>query len=103
MSASHLHADTYPYRPGTTIRTGNPCATGSGEPFIATASSASRPSMTACTGTPEVNPSAEVHSNWLAPARRPAWRSRLARLAPSHRALPIYGPATGLDTQHNVM
>src|SRR5580693_5682585 len=25
MSVIHLHADTYPYSPGTTIRTGNPC------------------------------------------------------------------------------
>src|SRR6516225_4711539 len=102
MSVSHLHADTYPYRPGTTIRTGNPCATGSAVPFIATASSASRPSMTACTGTPEVNPSAEVHSSWLAPARMPAARSRLARLAPSHLALPVEGPPAGVDTQHSV-
>src|SRR5215471_1337615 len=99
MSLIHLHADTYPYRPGTTMRTGNPCATGRGVPFIATASRASRPSSAAWTGTPEVNPSTEVHSSWLAPARIPAWRSRLARLAPSHRALPMYGPPTGLDTQ----
>src|SRR5215470_19689341 len=100
MLVTHLHADTYPYRPGTTSRAGNPCATGSGAPFIATATSASRPSITTCTGVPEVNPSTDVHSSWLAPDRIPALRSRLARLAPSHFALPIYGPATGLETQH---
>ncbi len=46
MSVTHLVADTYPYRPGTTIRAGKPCSTGSAVPFIATASSASRPSST---------------------------------------------------------
>ena len=71
-------------------------------PFMATASSASRPSMTVWTGVPEVKPSADVHSSWSAPALIPAWRSRLARLAPSHRALPMYGPPTGLDTQRSV-
>ena len=63
MSVTHLVADTYPYSPGTTIRTGKPCATGSGWPFIATASSASRPSMTVCTGVPDVKPSTDVHSS----------------------------------------
>ena len=71
-------------------------------PFIATASMASRPSMTVCTGVPEVKPSTDVHSSCSAPALIPAARSRLARLAPSHSALPMYGPSTGLDTQHNV-
>ena len=88
MSVIHLHADTYPYRPGTTMRTGNPCSTGSAVPFIATASIASRPSITVCSGVPEVKPSAEVHRSWSAPARTPAWRSRLARLAPTQSALP---------------
>jgi hypothetical protein len=45
------------------MRAGKPCATGSGAPFIATASSASRPSSTTCNGVPEVNPSTEVHSS----------------------------------------
>ena len=61
MSVTHLVADTYPYRPGTTMRAGKPCAIGSGWPFIATASRASRPSITVCTGVPEVNPSTDVH------------------------------------------
>jgi hypothetical protein len=58
--------------------------------------------MTVCTGVPEVNPSTEVHISWSAPALIPASRSRLARLAPSHSALPMYGPPTGSDTQHKV-
>ena len=86
---THLVADTYPYSPGTTIRAGNPCSTGSGWPFMATASSASRPSRTVCTGVPQVYPSAEVDRIWSAPARGRASRSRLARLAPSHLALPM--------------
>ena len=36
--------------PGTTIRTGKPCSTGSGSPFIPTASIASRPSRSAAVG-----------------------------------------------------
>ena len=63
MSVTHLVADTYPYRPGTTMRAGNPCATGSGCPFMAIASRASRPSITVATGVPEVNPSTDVHSS----------------------------------------
>ena len=69
---------------------------------MATATRASRPSITVAIGVPEVNPSTEVHSNWSAPALTPAIRSRLARLAPSHLALPMYGPPTGLDTQVSV-
>ena len=58
-SVSHFVADTYPYSPGTTTRTGNPCSTGSGSPFIPTAISASRPSMSSSVGVPTVNPSAD--------------------------------------------
>ena len=72
-------------------------------PFIATASIASRPSMTVCTGVPEVKPSTEVQNSCSAPARMPASRSRLATLAPIHSALPTYGPPTGLETQVSVM
>ena len=46
-------------RPGTTIRTGKPCSTGSGCPSIPTASMASRPSITAAVGVPIVIPSDE--------------------------------------------
>src|SRR5215469_5146373 len=102
MSVTHLVADTYPYRPGTTMRTGKPCSTGSGWPFIATASRASRPSITTWTGVPEVNPSTDVHSSMDAPLLTPACRKRDPREAPSHLALPMYGPLTGLETQHSV-
>jgi hypothetical protein len=88
MSVTHLVADTYPYSPGTTSRAGKPCATGNGVPFIATASSASRPSSTTCSGVPLVYPSTEVHSSWSAPASGRACRIRSARRAPSHLALP---------------
>ena len=37
---------------------------------------------------PQVDPSTEVHSSWLAPARGRACLIRAARLAPSHFALP---------------
>src|ERR1700733_7746929 len=103
MSTTHLHADTYPYRPGTTSRAGNPCAVGSAAPFMATATSASRPSSTTDSGVPEVKPSTDVHSSWSAPGCGPADRTSDARDAPSHLALPMYGPPTGLDTQHSVM
>ena len=68
-----------------------------------TASRASRPSSTTSIGVPEVKPSVDVHSNWLAPACGRAERMRSARLAPSHLALPMYGPETGSDTQVMVM
>ena len=103
MSTTHLQADTYPYRPGTTSRAGNPCSTGSAAPFIATATSASRPSRTTDSGVPDVNPSVDVHSSCDAPACRRASRSSEASDAPSHFAFPMYGPPTGFDTQHRVM
>ena len=103
MSVTHLVADTYPYRPGTTSRAGNPCSTGSAAPFMATATSASRPSITTDSGVPEVNPSTDVHSSWSAPACGRASRSSDASDAPSHFAFPMYGPPTGLETQHSVM
>src|ERR1039458_271097 len=102
MSVTHLVADTYPYRPGTTTPAGKRCAAGSAVPFIAPASRASRPSMTVWTGVPEVNPSTDVHISWSAPARIPASRSRLDSLVPRHREMTMYGPPIGSDTQHKV-
>src|ERR1039458_7125485 len=96
MSVTHLVADTYPYRPGTTIRAGKPCATGSAVPFIATASRASRPSMTVWTGVPEVNPSTDVHISWSAPARK-AVRDRQRRAVHRHREQGIPAVHDGLD------
>ncbi len=108
MSSIHLQADTYPYRPGTIMRTGKPWASGSGSPFIPTASIASRPSMTSSTGVPSVMPSTDRATSWSAgPPRRggltPASRSRSARRTPIQRALPTYGPPTSLDTHVRVM
>src|SRR5699024_6249605 len=62
MSTNHLVADTNPYSPGTTMRTGNPCSKGSGSPFIAMASIASRSSVSAPIGVPIVMSSALVDS-----------------------------------------
>src|SRR5215467_4624635 len=103
MSVIHLQADTYPYNPGTTVRTGKPCAVGSGLPFIPMASSASLPSIAVCTGVPDVNPSEDVQYSWSAPALIPASRGSAPRLVPSQRALPTYGPPTSLETQVRVM
>ena len=90
MSTTHLQADTYPYRPGTTSRAGNPCSVGSAAPFIATATSESRPaSSTVASGTPEVNPSTEVQNSWSAPRSGPAARISDDSDAPSHLAFPM--------------
>ena len=43
--------------PGTIVRTGKPCSMGSGRPFIATASIASRSSVRASSGVAQVQPS----------------------------------------------
>src|SRR5215469_4041255 len=102
MSATHLHADTYPYSPGTTSRAGNPWSTGSAASFMATAMSESRPvSSTTDSGVPDVNPSTDVHSSWSAPRSGPASRISAAYDAPSHLALLISGPPTGFETQHS--
>ena len=102
MSTTHLHADTYPYRPGTTSRAGNPCSVGSTVPFIATATIESRPSRTVTSGTPDVNPSTEVAHQLVRAAQQPGRRISDASDAPSHWALPQYSPPTGLDTQVSV-
>src|SRR5690606_36069488 len=57
-SVTHLVADTYPYRPGTTRRAGNPCAGGSGSPFMPTASRHARSgSVSTSSGVLAVHPS----------------------------------------------
>ena len=78
MSVTHLVADTYPYRPGTTMRAGKPWTIGSGSPFMPMASIASRPSVTAAIGVPAVNPSALVDSSASAPSWTPASSSSSA-------------------------
>ena len=103
MSTIHLVAETYPYRPGTIIRTGKPWTIGSGSPFIATASIASRPSIATAVGVPTVNPSTERPTIWSAPGSGSASSSSSRSGAPIHRALPMYGPPTGFETQVSVM
>ena len=98
-SVSHLVADTYPYRPGTIIRTGNPCSSGSGSPFIPTASSASRLSVRTSSGVPAVQPSVLRDSTMSAPASAPPWPAAHGRANRASSALPIRSPPTSLDTQ----
>ena len=86
-----------------TSRAGNPCLAGSGSPFIATATSASRSSVSACTGVEIVIPSVEWLRIWSAPVRTPARSSRSRVRTPSQRAPPTYGPPTSFETQVRVM
>ena len=102
-STSHFVALTYPYRPGTSMRTGKPCSSGRGWPFIPIASIASRPSITTDTGEPAVQPSDERLTNWSEPAATPASASRSRSGTPIQRAEPAYWPPTSLDTQVRVM
>ena len=104
MSTSHFVAETYPYRPGTIIRTGKPWAIGSGLPVHRD----------------REHRVAAVHGH----RRRrsdgePVDRSRDDLVgagvdaglfeqigfsgAPIHRALPMYGPPTSFETHVSVM
>ena len=86
------------------MRTGKPCLSGSGSPFMPTASSASRfGSFNACSGVPIVMLSALVDFTASAPALTPASSSRSRIGMPSHVALPTYEPPTGFETQVSVM
>ena len=85
------------------VRTGKPCSTGSGRPFIATASIASRSSVSADerrAAGPAVLGGLQ-HRVGLRARRRPR-PSRSASRTPLHQALPIRSPPTGLDTQLSV-
>src|SRR5690606_37331513 len=102
-SVTHLVADTYPYRPGTTRRAGNPCAGGSGSPFMPTASRHARSgSVSTSSGVLAVHPSALVDSTMSAPSRTPARASSSRTGYPSHRALPTRSPPTSFDTHVSV-
>ena len=103
ISVTHLVADTYPNRPGTTMRTGNPCWAGRGRPFIPIASIASRPSITALTGVPQVQSSTERLTSCSAPGWTPASSSTSRNSTPCQRALPTRSPPTGFDTHDRVM
>lgn len=50
ISPSHFVAETYPKRPGTTRRVGNPWANGRGWPFMPSATTARRPSVATSDG-----------------------------------------------------
>ena len=85
------------------MRTGNPCSSGSGSPFISTASIASRPSITTAAGLPTVNPSTERETSWSAAGSTPASSSKGFSGTPTQRALPMYGPPTSFETHVSVM
>ena len=85
------------------MRTGNPCSSGSGSPFISTASIASRPSITTAVGLPTVNPSTERETSWSAAGSTPASSSKGFSGTPTQRALPMYGPPTSFETHVSVM
>ena len=80
-STTHFVAETYPYSPGTTMRTGKPCSTGSGSPFMPTASRRVAPGS--CSAVERRAARSSRRRSWRAPCRRPpaAWprasRSRI--------------------------
>ena len=81
-------------------RAGNPCAAGSGSPFIRTAIIASRwCSVTQAVGKPAVNPSTEKPTSWVAPGWIPAMSRTSVSRTPVHDALPTRCPPTSLLTQ----
>ena len=85
------------------MRTGKPCSSGSGSPFIATASIASRSSVSApagCRRSSRRRRSAAPHRRPSETRLRPAGRRRRT---PLQRALPISSPPTGLETQLSVI
>ena len=85
------------------MRAGNPWTMGSGWPFMPMATMASRPSVTAASGVPAVNPSALVDSRASASSCTPASSSSSDRSTPSQVALPARSPPTGLDTHVSVI
>ena len=86
------------------MRTGKPCSSGSGSPFMPTAMRASRfSSVSAPSGVPMVMLSALVVLTASAPSWTPARASRSRTGMPSQAALPTYGPPTSFDTQVRVM
>ena len=95
-------AETYPYRPGTTIRTGYPWSWGSGSPFIPTAINESRSSVRASIGVEAVKPSMERESTMSAPSLTPTRSSSVRTGTPSHVAFPARSPPTVLETQVSV-
>ena len=85
-----------------TSRTGNPCSRGSGSPFMATATSACRPSKAYSVGKPEFQLSTERPTICVAPRCTPARFSTASRGTPRHTALSTRFPPTRLETQLSV-
>ena len=102
ISVTHFVADTYPYSPGTTSRTGYPCSGGNGSPFIAIAIIASRPSMITDVGDPQLQPSIERLTTCVAPGCTPASSSTSLKRTPWNSALPTRSPPTSFDTHDSV-
>ena len=98
-STTHFVPDTYPYRPGTTIRTGNPCSGGNASPFIPMTSNAPRPgSITTDIGVPVYQPSVLRLNSWSAAGSTPA-SSRMSRSGtPMKLAVEMRLPPTGFET-----
>ena len=85
------------------MRTGKPCARGSGSPFMATAKIASRlSSRRTSSGVLAVQPSWLVDSTMSAPAWGPAFFSSSRIGWPSQTALPIRLPPISFDTHISV-
>ena len=85
-----------------TIRSGKPCSTGSGSPFIPNASIASSTSSAERVGAPMVMPSVGAAHSWCCPGRIPFSRRMAPSGTPSHRAVPASTPPTSLETQVSV-
>ena len=77
---------------------GKPWRVGNGEPFIAVAISAVRPSRATSVGIPAVNPSTEWLKICVASALTPACSRTVLRGMPCHSALPTRSPPTSFDT-----
>ena len=85
-----------------TMRSGKPCSTGSGSPFMPKASIASSTSSAARVGVPMVMPSVERQTSCVLSDRMPFSRRRAPSGTPSQRALPARTPPTSLETQVSV-
>ena len=84
------------------IRTGKPCSTGSGSPFIPNASIASSTSSAERVGAPMVMPLTERQTSWELPDRMPFSRRNAPSGTPIQRAVPASLPPTSLETQVSV-
>ena len=84
------------------MRSGKPCSTGSGSPFIPNASIASSTSSAERVGVPMVMPSVERQTSCVLSAWIPFSRRMAPSGTPSHRAVPARTPPTSLETQVSV-